>query len=376
MAQKSEPQKSEPQKSEPANMVLQKVPPCATNVQKPRESSPEEWIALDNGGFARVHRSSMMSFMKKLVLKSRNWLNVRWAEPLCNYQEAPTYADDDASVPIDKVQDLSKSAANRSSSNVKDGSYVDPPIGGTKLQSVDHATGITEEYIATMFYQKSGLKMNFHMDHKRKEAFLCDSNVDAEVDKCCVCNNVEAPKRQKGESGETIVTTWIGCNNCPNWFHSTCLTEKVDEDTFVCKFCTPDTRFDAGSLPEKPTSSREDKVNNDPPAPTMKNEFFNCKDCVVDSTEFVYCWCKSKYRHVQCHTTSKQGFLCSATCRYSPGGKDVSNYRCSVCRSTDTTDLLRCFKCNHTICHKDCIAEDNFIIGYTNLFVCDECCVI
>ena len=354
-------------------MMLQEVAPCVSNVQKPRESAPEEWIALDNGGFAKVRRSSMMSFMKRLVLKSRNWLNVRWSEPLCNYQEAPTYADDDASVPIDEVQDPSKSAnILRSSSNVEEEPYVDPTCG-TELHDADHATGIgiTEEFIVTMFYHKSGLKMKLHMEHELEEAFICDSNVDQELDKCCVCNNVEAPKRQKGESGETIVTRWIGCNNCPNWFHSTCLTEKVDEDTFVCNFCTPD--IDAGALPENPTFPIKDKMEIDPPAPTVKNEFFNCKDCVVDSTEFVYCWCKSKYRHRQCHTTSNQGFLCSASCRSHPGGKNVSNFRCSVCRSTDTTDLLRCFKCNYTICHRDCVPEDSFVVGSPNLFVCDEC---
>lgn len=345
--------------------VLEEVTPCEFNVQEPPEAV-EEWIALYDGGFAKFRRSSVMSCVKKDYLKLRNWLNVRWATPLCTYEDdGRNKIGDDAKNKLDEKHApvVANFDNSRVESNVASDADVDKVNQPSPFQSIGpvvrpQQTLSTSSVSTASVQMESGFKIRIHMDYKRKRGFLCDSKVDAHVDKCRVCNSIDAPKRKMAKSGNLIVTEWIGCNNCSNWFHSTCLPNHINEDTFVCEFCTPpqEYMFEDDIADTGPTCCAGLGAQDSDTGRSLEVTIAS-PGAVSDSTG---------------DTASPPATPVTLPYR-SAGGKDMSLFKCNVCQSIDMTDMMKCCNCKRIFCHKDCVEDDQFVIGCSDMFVCREC---
>jgi hypothetical protein len=471
--------------------VLEEVTPCEFNVQKPPEAV-EEWIALYDGGFAKFRRSSVMSCVKKDYLKLRNWLNVRWATPLCTYEDdGRNKICDDAKNKLDEKPVVANFDNSRVESNVasdadvdarsqrtKDSGFALPgamtssaydilgtrwrgsqstrerrrgawvqcslnkgsdgrdgatecacgddaccsskgadgvegvihecvtcecvavaaPVASAVTASAVASPAVASTAVSTSFpaqvnqpspfqsigpvvrpqqtlstssvstasvQMESGFKIRIHMDYKRKRGFLCDSKVDAHVDKCRVCNGIDAPKRKMAKSGNLIVTEWIGCNNCSNWFHSTCLPNHINEDTFVCQFCTP---------PQETYMFEDDIADTGPTCCAGLGAQDLLSDTGRSLEAAVTIASPGAVSDSTGDTASPPAIFTPVTLPYrSAGGKDISLFKCNVCQSIDMTDMLKCCNCKRIFCHKDCVEDDQFVIGCSDMFVCREC---
>ena len=56
---------------------------------------------------------------------------------------------------------------------------------------------------------------------------------DVDLEVCHACDGKSPPLRK---NRRCKVYNWVGCENCPRWYHTVCVTAKRNSD-FVCDLC-------------------------------------------------------------------------------------------------------------------------------------------
>ena len=70
-------------------------------------------------------------------------------------------------------------------------------------------------------------------DDARPATQQTQTTVNSDV--CDVCSSVDPPPA--GKRPRRTVVDWIGCDQCPRWFHNVCVRVKSIPDRYVCGNC-------------------------------------------------------------------------------------------------------------------------------------------
>jgi len=275
----------------------------------------------------------------------------------------------------------------------------------------------------------TGFKLRIRMWHRAEEAWLTDNlpegvasilgdvyPTDDEEEATCFCGKLHV---SKANEFSVLEENWVACDVCGKWCHTLCAGIDDDVDAsqicYICPRCDKESskvprkakrkgkakakaissagvsnsmQGKAKAVSKQSTVMDIDSDDDDVPlsqlmssASGVSTEACDLCDGAAAFTgplpvKLLRCFCGKHSRHIMCYkpdfdTTQPEpkGYCCSAHCRISFGGKDLSRFLCSVCNHGPITGLVECCKCAYNKCHLQCLQSG----VKSDEFICQEC---